>query len=594
MKTLITGSTCAVDLPETGVYHFRLPIPGVKALSVICNRSVEVRTVRVLKTGFKPKILMISRGDAVCWTWRETGQHIIYEVSNNGERLPLVKGGFYSGPKRNQDSGFLHRFEKPGVFYYASEGISEDCIGTIVVLDVPDVVEIPPQTQDLMTAGVPIVLKQLDVICWSFLNLVSDDLELRFYANGSWQMMPDPFNAAVPNKHDKDSVVMIKRRSLNRSMAIQGIFHYASKSFHVASPQHVATEPGIVTILVDPPSPCSSIIYVQNKQGFIPSKITVRLGESLLFDWRRGESTPFPAPSSETHNIFLVANYSSSTPMAAVNADKHFMHSGQPVADSTFLTTFTTIGTFTFASQGAPGLACEVVVLEDPLVLQPPQFLPTDMERAVLDQGKIVYLRTVDDNVDIYYTMDGSLPHPAYTSKSLKYSPIKGILLTEPGTVIIRAISVRSDCLWSEISTSRLWIIAPLRDWVTRRPSMLPDEEVEEEESETSDNMDEERRLLEEESAKWRTLIVNLRAFPSTQAGVGEIIWQISSDQNQESIIEYFVVSSFFSIFYFFLFNFNINVVNGQQYFLFWSFAIQYQRGQCLWTYWRQILHDHC
>ena len=105
---------------------------------------------------------------------------------------------------------------------------------------------------------------------------------------------------------------------------------------------------------------------------------------------------------------------------------------------------------------------------------------------------------------------------------------------------------------------------------------MLPDEEVEEEESETSDNMDEERRLLEEESAKWRTLRVNLRAFPSTQAGVGEIIWQISSDQNQESIIEYFVVSSFFSIFYFFLFNFNINVVNGQQYFLFWSFAIQY------------------
>ena len=70
---------------------------------------------------------------------------------------------------------------------------------------------------------------------------------------------------------------------------------------------------------------------------------------------------------------------------------------------------------------------------------------------------------------------------------------------------------------------------------------MLPDEEVEEE-SETSD-VDEERRLLEEESAKWRTLLVSLRAFPSTQAGVGEIIWQISSDQNQESIIEHFAVS---------------------------------------------------
>ncbi|XP_052779768.1 uncharacterized protein LOC128217013 isoform X4 [Mya arenaria] len=413
-----------------GVYNYRIADSpsDFNTCSVIVNPGPKNHTIHLTDNGFEPKVITVRPNDRVWWVWQGGKKlHNIIQVSHQGD--PIEKG-FCSGAPRDAPSAFVHQFHSPGVFYFLSHSLPK-IFGAIVVSTQPQVhevhvgVDIKPD---------PVTIKINDIVCWIFRSLRMYDVE-----------RVNSIDQVVGNEMQNPTVA--PRRCLSKAIMRTGVQHFFSKSFtKQKSGQNYIDDVKISSVLCD--ERFDNAVVRITKDGFHPAVYYIQKGQSVLWTWKGSQE--------EEHNVIHVKSPDSDEPLNVIHGPKSF-NSGKPVGNNSFLYTFDEDGSYTVASQGAPGFYCTIVVMDVGMRVKEPH-VDGSVTGGTVEPGTVVRLTCDTPGARIYYTADGS-PAELHIDSVKQYKPDKGILLSKPGLRFIRAIAVKEGRINSHIFTSnRFWV----------------------------------------------------------------------------------------------------------------------------------------
>ncbi|XP_046358181.2 uncharacterized protein LOC124136325 [Haliotis rufescens] len=431
MKLLTRVGHATYHFTTIGVYNFRVADTGdsFTTCSVVVNPGSRNHTVHLTDNGFEPKVITIRPNDRVWWVWQSgKKQHNIIQVSHQG--VPITNG-FCSGQTRDSPSAFTHQFIMPGVFYFISKNLPK-VFGAVVVSTQPQVHEISVTSSEIKPD--PVVIQVNDIVAWTFRNPRTFDVALV-------ETVDQVLDAHFSEK------VLTPRRCIPRALTTTGIKHYHSKSFQKQkSKQNFMAETKLSSVIADERYD-NEVIRVDN-QGFHPAQLFLQKGQSVLWTWK-GSDIP--------HNIIHVNSPNSDNPLNVIQGAQSF-NSGKPVANNSFLYTFDEEGAYTVASQGAPGFACTISVM-DVAPRCPEPRITSDSNGGTVNRYSIVKLACSLDGTSIYYTIDGSLP-ALHSDATKRYKPEQGVILRDSGLSFVRAMAVIDGYLNSHIFTSnRFWVL---------------------------------------------------------------------------------------------------------------------------------------
>ncbi|XP_063446523.1 uncharacterized protein LOC134726026 isoform X8 [Mytilus trossulus] len=438
-----------------GVYNYRI-VNGPDSMntcSVIVNPGPKNHTIHLTDNGFEPKVITVRPNDRVWWVWQSSKKpHDIIQVSHQGKP---IDDGFCSGQARDAPSAFMHQFMAPGVFYFISSVLPK-VFGAIVVSTQPQVHEV---NVALEIRPDPVTIKCNDIVCWIFRGLRSYDVA-------------EVKNVDQLTTEELESAAVTPRRCISQAVQKTGVIHFYSKSFKRQKKEsdNVYSGPMIVVEgneeLMDDIR-VSSVICDErydnqvcrlDSEGFHPHFLYVTKGQSVLWTWKGNE---------EAHNIIHVSSPESKEmsnaptqeneePLNVISGPKAF-NSGKPTSDNSFLYTFDEPGSYTVASQGAPGYSCIVFVLaaagrvSDPFI--------SSVDGGSVNSGTKITLGCDSPGSKIYFTIDGAPPELHLDSAKL-YTE-KGIKLKTPGLCFVRFMAVKEGFLNSHIITSRRYFVLP-------------------------------------------------------------------------------------------------------------------------------------
>ncbi|XP_067685414.1 uncharacterized protein [Haliotis asinina] len=431
MKLLTRVGHATYHFTTIGVYNFRVADTGdsFTTCSVVVNPGSRNHTVHLTDNGFEPKVITIRPNDRVWWVWQSgKKQHNIIQVSHQG--VPITNG-FCSGQTRDSPSAFTHQFIMPGVFYFISKNLPK-VFGAVVVSTQPQVHEISVTSSEIKPD--PVVIQVNDIVAWTFRNPRTFDVALV-------ETVDQVLDAQFSEK------VLAPRRCIPRALTTTGIKHYHSKSFQKQkSSQNFMAETKLSSVIADERYD-NEVIRVDN-QGFHPAKLFLQKGQSVLWTWK-GSDIP--------HNIIHVNSPDSDNPLNVIQGALSF-NSGKPVTNNSFLYTFDEEGNYTVASQGAPGFACTIVVM-DVAPRCPEPRITSESNGGTVNRYSLVKLACPLDGATIHYTTDGSLP-ALHSDSTKRYKPDQGVILRDSGLSFVRAMAVTDGYLNSHVFTSnRFWVL---------------------------------------------------------------------------------------------------------------------------------------
>uniref|UniRef100_A0A1I8IKR8 Fibronectin type-III domain-containing protein n=1 Tax=Macrostomum lignano TaxID=282301 RepID=A0A1I8IKR8_9PLAT len=393
--------------------HFKLNnAPNSLASStLIAAPGPRNHTITITETGFEPKKLSVCSGDLVWWVWQRPDRlHNVLQVSPEGRPLD---DGFQSGALTDPPCAFMHRFERPGLYHYISEGL-QGVVGSVQCRSACRVHQVQVGATGLSPD--PVVATVNDLVAWVFRGLRTHDVGLT------------------------------PRRCMERAFTEAGVFNFTSRAFlQLGANKEAPMDESRISSVIVSDAQDHAVVRLNASSGFFPSAVTIVKGDSVLWDW--GD-----APEFEEHNIVNVNPPNSAAPLSTANGDQSF-NSGRASRRGSFLYTFTRPGMFCVASVGAPGRCGSVLVLPEPDRTPAPKIVSFH-EGGTVAMGTVVRLECRDPKAVILYTMDGSPPllHRPGVKVYQTWEPLK---LRRPGIVFIRAMAVAPNRQPSEIFSSR-------------------------------------------------------------------------------------------------------------------------------------------
>ncbi|ELT90741.1 hypothetical protein CAPTEDRAFT_219540 [Capitella teleta] len=465
------------QLGSVGVYHFRVSDSpnNISTCSVISNGGPRNHTVHITDKGFEPKVVTIHPGDRVWWVWQESKkQHNVIQVSHQGNH---IADGFCSGAPVDSPCAFMHQFDLLGVFYYISDSLNK-AFGAVVVASQPVVHEVQVTGGAICPDPLPISVN--DVVAWTFRGLRQSDVQ-----------EITSVDKVLDAQHNSPTVAP---RSVGQQTSW---FLMRGDDLRVSS------------VLVDEIND-SAVVRVNN-HGFHPEKLTISKGQSVLWQWKE-------PGSEEAHNIIHVNPPNSDAPLSVIQGTRSF-NSGRPTPQNSFLYTFDDPGTYCVASQGSPGYAGTVCVIEEENKAALP-YISSDFKEGSVDKFHQVLLAVDTHQANIYYTLDGSIPAP-FKATSKVYDPSKGVVLKRSGLGFIRALAVAENKTNSGVYTSgRFWVLSGDED--------------------RSESEHEPEPAAEDNSARWHwwNCVPTIKAV-FTQPGVMEVFWDSPPSASKHMIKAY-------------------------------------------------------
>uniref|UniRef100_A0A1I8IP76 Protein kinase domain-containing protein n=1 Tax=Macrostomum lignano TaxID=282301 RepID=A0A1I8IP76_9PLAT len=398
---------------HAAIQHFKLNnAPNSLASStLIAAPGPRNHTITITETGFEPKKLSVCSGDLVWWVWQRPDRlHNVLQVSPEGRPLD---DGFQSGALTDPPCAFMHRFERPGLYHYISEGL-QGVVGSVQCRSACRVHQVQVGATGLSPD--PVVATVNDLVAWVFRGLRTHDVGLT------------------------------PRRCMERAFTEAGVFNFTSRAFlQLGANKEAPMDESRISSVIVSDAQDHAVVRLNASSGFFPSAVTIVKGDSVLWDW--GD-----APEFEEHNIVNVNPPNSAAPPSTANGDQSF-NSGRASRRGSFLYTFTRPGMFCVASVGAPGRCGSVLVLPEPDRTPAPKIVSFH-EGGTVAMGTVVRLECRDPKAVILYTMDGSPPllHRPGVKVYQTWEPLK---LRRPGIVFIRAMAVAPNRQPSEIFSSR-------------------------------------------------------------------------------------------------------------------------------------------
>ncbi|XP_041347758.1 uncharacterized protein LOC121367568 [Gigantopelta aegis] len=417
-----------------GVYHFRIADTGdmYSTCSIIVNPGPKNHTVHLTDNGFEPKVLTVRPNDRVWWVWQSCKkQHNIVQVSHQG--VP-INNGFHSGQTRDSPSAFYFQFVTPGVYYFISANLPK-IFGAIVVSTQPQVHEIAVSSHEIKPD--PVTIQMNDIVCWAFRGP-------RSHGVVPVETVDQLLDAQFAEK------TVTPRRCIAEAIRRTGTMHFYSKSFQSRKKSHGHMDESRMSSVICDERFDNAVIRI-DKNGFHPSTLYIQKGQSVLWTWKG---------TDQQHNVIHVNSPDSEQPLNVIQGAQSF-NSGKPVPNNSFLYTFDENGTFTVASQGAPGYSCTVMVLDvAPRASEP--YIKSEQNGGTLNRNVRIFLASETEGASIYYTTDGTAP-AEYSHTTKKYKPDQGVVLRDSGLNFVRAIAVAEGYLTSHIFTSkRFWVLKDL------------------------------------------------------------------------------------------------------------------------------------
>ncbi|XP_068713854.1 uncharacterized protein [Montipora foliosa] len=441
---------------EIGVFTYCLQedldsVSCTNSWSIVVQKNVKHHAIRVRDQGFTPRILNVHPGDWVWWQWQDTKrQHNIVQVSH--QRIAMA-GGLYSGKPTHSPSAFSTIFTDLGIFYFASNGLPE-LFGAVVVTPEPQVHRIDVTSQGIHPD--PLNISVNDCVAWVWCDGERYDVqEISDSAKSSEQTgtIRCPVN--------------LGKRNYSRVIQKPGVYHFLFTAHTLThDEQKTALSDTVVhisTVLVDPIS-YSCIVGVA-ADGFRPSTLTIEKSQSVLWTWEN--------QGIEEHNILHVRPPQADQPLARVRGLSAF-DSGPVTTTSTFFHTFDVPGKYFVTSEGTERQLCVIDVQENAAYVAPPKIWDTERDGGNAEKGHRVFLECGTPNAEIYYTVDGS--YPMECNPNLKpYNKKKGVVLSQEGLVVVRAIAKKDGWVTSQVYNSN-------RFKVIEGDSILPQESSDEDE----------------------------------------------------------------------------------------------------------------
>ncbi|XP_036357779.1 uncharacterized protein LOC115211041 isoform X2 [Octopus sinensis] len=424
------GLIC-VCITTIGVYTYTVTCIQdiVSTCTVIAKPAPKNHTIHITEDGYEKHAITIRPHDYVWWVWQnEKLPHNIVQVTYSYEP---VQGGFNSGTVRESPSAFMHQFHTPGTYYYQSFPIKK--IGVIQVTTQTQVQEVSVNIGDIRPD--PIVINVNDIICWVFKVPKLYDLQ------------EVDFLKRVKSFETKDEE-LVKRRCIAKVLEKPGLFHFTSKSF-LKQKGNNENETVLSTVIVDPVND-STVVYVDN-MGFHPQSVVLEKGQQVVWKW------------TEPHNIVHVT-YSSEAETSGIVSGKRSFNSGKAISNSQFCHNFYDPGEHTVISERALDYYGSVTVIENAPKLQMAYFIDdfTDKELCSGDKIKLAHplSNKADYNLKLYYTLDGTYPHP-YNKSTMVYDDECGIVFLQGGIHVIRVIAQCKGFQNSDVLNSQRFYSSP-------------------------------------------------------------------------------------------------------------------------------------
>ncbi|XP_071487386.1 uncharacterized protein [Diadema antillarum] len=425
------------QLGSMGVYHFRVADTpaSMGCCSIIVNAAVKHHVINITKTGYEPHLLTVHPGDHVWWTWdRVHGQHNVVQVSREGESIP---SGFCSGPPIDGPGAFYTCFDKEGVVYFHSAGLPK-LYGAIMTVPTPKVHQVIASKNSLTPD--PVTVKSGDCVAWVWPVLRKHKLIAVTSTQEVFELQ----------KYTQDSVS--PRRCCALQFTNPGVFHYYSKAFSNKTEKFMyehSSKAVLSSVVVSVPKE-ETVVRVTRK-GFSPSSINIRKGHTVVWTWKE--------TNMEFHNISLVTPPNVDLqPVSVIPTSKGGFTSGLTEALGSYSHCWDAAGTYHVMSEGAKNELGVVCVLDSDAVTRTP--VPSDNDSGtVVQRGHRIDLTAGQEEMTIYYTLDGSIPEPNGPSTRI-LKPEQGIVLKRSGLHIIRAVAHSRSALPSEVFTSRrYWVL---------------------------------------------------------------------------------------------------------------------------------------
>uniref|UniRef100_A0A1I8IHZ5 PKD domain-containing protein n=1 Tax=Macrostomum lignano TaxID=282301 RepID=A0A1I8IHZ5_9PLAT len=158
---------------HAAIQHFKLNnAPNSLASStLIAAPGPRNHTITITETGFEPKKLSVCSGDLVWWVWQRPDRlHNVLQVSPEGRPLD---DGFQSGALTDPPCAFMHRFERPGLYHYISEGL-QGVVGSVQCHSACRVHQVQVGATGLSRD--PVVATVNDLVAWVFRGLRTHDV----------------------------------------------------------------------------------------------------------------------------------------------------------------------------------------------------------------------------------------------------------------------------------------------------------------------------------------------------------------------------------------------------------------------------------
>lgn len=450
-SSLARSGVYSYKIKNAGCYYFRV-FNGLEqfTVTVVATAAEKDHKIAISDTEAKPPILNIHPQDRVWFVWDEAKRpQNIRQVNHHNQ---LVSNGFVSGALMESPATFVQTFEDLGIFYYRSDNV-RSILGAVVVVHEPSIRVV--QVNENGPSPDPIVVHSNDLVIWQFdkyqaydLRRVKTEKDFYDYAQKSREIVP--------------------RRFLSRAFRDVGVYHFVSPSFDntvdVAHVEKARAIDNIIisTVIVDKMEDYTTVLL--DSKGFYPELVNVEQHKSVLFDWR---------DTNEAHNIIHMSLPNDKSPLRRIEGPTGFT-SGRPVINNSFLHTFDEEGIFCVISEassaGNKPHYCLVNVMRSADKTETPA-LANPNESMVLYKYAKVFLQCDTNDAKIHYTTDGSMP----SKKTASYDYNNGILMSDEGINIIRAIAYSDKRLNSDVFTSHRFYVVP--DPESQNPPLPPQDD---------------------------------------------------------------------------------------------------------------------
>ncbi|OAF69324.1 hypothetical protein A3Q56_02948 [Intoshia linei] len=432
LLNILRAMGCAFDLSYKNIMGSIHPQSISKlALFLLIKIFKKEHKIVLNDYGISPQVLSVYEGDRILWEWLNYGKsHNIVQVNHCGER---IVDGFCSGSPIEPPSAFSCLMEDTGVIYYREykhlyfdKKIISDrnpkIIGAIVVNKFPKVNVV--NVKDNKPETNPILINMGDMVVWNFFEYKMYDLK-KFHSDLPLTKLPTKRSCIgkIFNQEGTHNFEIIDECNISNNKTVE------DPTDHISS------------VLVGR-NDCHTLIRIVSKK-FIPSHVTILKKHCVRWIW---------SGSNDYHNIIHDSF------IERVNGDMKTcpkFTSGSSSLNGNFIHTFTDTDVYKIISSGAPNSVCIVNVIKKPEYASPPQFL-SELTGGRIVKGTEVYLGSKDQEANIYYTIDGSIPR---SSDSNLYNKKNGIILKTIGIIFIRACSYEIGKLPSEITTSNGFIV---------------------------------------------------------------------------------------------------------------------------------------